>query len=338
MTVRGGARRFGLVIRVVEILADHPRGLRLDDLAGRLDTTPAAVLAEIAAYHAENPTGDNLNGGYLEPVIEFTADPDGPRADQGGSSVRPNPVAFVRLRDVRPAAETGVRPLSLGELDRVFRAVRYRLLLEPDNRELAEALRVHAGSVLGGVHVREAAALAERARPFRRAAAQRRRVRIVYAPEWRPGAIDRVIEPYQVVHTRRGWEVDAGVVGKEGVVGTFLVAGIRRFDVLTEVFEPPHDLAARIERTRRRRPVELVVPHSAVWAVELYAESAQVLGEDEDAVRLRVLLLPPVAARLGLLLLAAGPRATVVAPPALTEAGRTMAHDLLQHHLAPLDR
>jgi predicted DNA-binding transcriptional regulator YafY len=329
----GDAGRFALVIRVFDILADHPGGMRLDELAARLATSPDALLAEIGAYHADRAVGGALRGGYREPVIEFAAYPDAREA-----AVDATVDGFVRLRDVRPAAEAGARLVSLGELDRTLRAVRYRLLNEPDNVALAEVLRVLAGSAVSGARAGEPASLAERARPFRRAAAQRRRVHISYAPEWKPGLVERVIEPYQVVHTRRGWEIDAGVVGKEGVVGTFLVGGVHRFDVLTEVFEPPPDVAARIERARRQRPVELIVPHAAGWAVEMYAESAHVLDQDEERIRLRAFVLPPVTARLGLLLLAAGPGAAVVAPAALADAGRTMARDLLQHHVVEPDR
>lgn len=319
--------RFTLVPKAIEALTDRPGGMRLRDLAGLLGVSRDALLAEFDAYHAS--VGDVLRGGYREPALEFVPDPAGPNADS-----EPAVTGFVRLRDLRPAAEAKVRAMSLGELGEVIRLVRERMLAEPDNSVLAEVLDALTGSGPTG----EESSAVERARPFRRAAAERQRMRISYAPEWRSVLIERVIEPYQVVHTRRGWEIDAGVVGKEGVVGTFLVAGVRSFDVLADTFEPPPDLAARIDRARRPRSVELVVPHAATWAVEMHAESAEVLEEDEDEIRPRALLLPPVAARLGLLLLAAGPAASVLAPPAAADAGRAMARDLLRHHSTAPDR
>jgi proteasome accessory factor C len=145
--------------------------------------------------------------------------------------------------------------------------------------------------------------------------------------------VERVIEPYQVVHTRRGWEVDAAVVG-EGAVRTYLVSGIRTLDVLDETFTRPDDAAERVADNRRLQPVEVVVPQNARWAVELYAESAELLAEDEDSVKLRAQLLRPVEQRLGLLLMAAGSDAFVVSPPELTDAARELARDLLEHHTA----
>jgi len=70
----------------------------------------------------------------------------------------------------------------------------------------------------------------------------------------------------------------------------------------------------------------------ARWAVELYAESAALLAEDESSVTLRAQLLPPVEQRLGLLLLAAGAEALVVEPTDLIDARRAMARTLLEHH------
>jgi proteasome accessory factor C len=63
-----------------------------------------------------------------------------------------------------------------------------------------------------------------------------------------------------------------------------------------------------------------------------YVESAELLAEDEDSVKLRAHLLRPVKQRLGLLLIAAGPDAFVVSPRELSDAARDLARDLLAHH------
>jgi len=49
-------------------------------------------------------------------------------------------------------------------------------------------------------------------------------------------------------------------------------------------------------------------------------------------VQLQADLLPPVASRLGLLLLCCGPDAFVMAPPALRDSAETTARQLLDHH------
>jgi proteasome accessory factor C len=80
--------------------------------------------------------------------------------------------------------------------------------------------------------------------------------------------------------------------------------------------------------------VELVVPQDRRWAVDRYAEKVVVVDDDEESVKLRADLLPPVEQRLGLLLLCCGPDAFVMEPPALMAAGESMARLLLEHHEA----
>jgi proteasome accessory factor C len=66
------------------------------------------------------------------------------------------------------------------------------------------------------------------------------------------GVVEHVIKPYRFVNTHRGWEVDAGVVGRDEYVPTFLLSGIRELAVLDETFERPADVneASEVERLR----------------------------------------------------------------------------------------
>ena len=63
-----------------------------------------------------------------------------------------------------------------------------------------------------------------------------------------------------------------------------------------------------------------------------------VLDDDEESVSLRADLLPPVAPRLGLLLLCCGPDAFVMAPSTLADAGEVTARQLLEHHAEAADQ
>jgi len=157
-------------------------------------------------------------------------------------------------------------------------------------------------------------------------------VRITYVRQWSPGSSERVIEPYRLVRTRRGWEVDAGPPADVAAVRTYLVSGIVGHDVLDESFEPPADVDALLAGNRTAQAVDLVVPQSSRWAVERFAESTSVLDDDESDVVLRAELLPPVADRVGLLLLCCGPLAFVTEPESLTRAGEATARSLLAHH------
>ncbi len=319
------ARRFALVAGAQAILADHPDGIPLPELAARLDATADEVRDEIAAYHLAGVAADRLGAGNQEPVIEFVADP----GQSGADGTTP---PYVRLGDVRPSSGVGTRYVSFGQLAEVAAAGRRLLAQEPDNGMLATALEAVARAVLGGAVPGDATWPEVVAGRIRQAGAERRRVRITYAMAWRAGAVERVIEPYRVIHTRRGWEIDAAVVSRDGALATFVASGILSLDVLPDRFRRPPDTDHRIERHRRPVPVVVGVPHEARWAVELHAESAEVIGEDEDVLLIRAHLVPPVAPRLGLIVLAAGPQAYVTEPANLRGAGRDLARALLAHH------
>jgi proteasome accessory factor C len=328
MTAPKYVSRFARVARAMPILAMHPAGMRLAELAALLKTTEDELRAEIRAYYVADVTVD-LSGGYREPLIEFAS---GPAHEDEDAEEYPDfaSAAYVRLVDVRP--DVGAKFLSLGELTVVSRTGYDLLAQEPHNTVLETALDKLVTSVLDGFDSGGPRWLGDKARQLRRAVREQRRVRIVYARAWKPGVVERVIEPYQVLHTRRGWEVDAAVAGPDGSVRTYLVSGMWEQQVLDETFDRPPDVAERIEANRRLHAVDVVVPHSARWAVELYAESADLLAQDEGTVKLRAHLLPPVERRVGLLLMAAGTDAFVIEPAELVTARQSVAGDLLAHH------
>ena len=322
-------RRFVRVARALAILADYPQGIRLSELASQLGTTEDELREEIRAYHATDVTVDHLGGGYHEPVIEFVA---GPGVASETDDDSPADTPCVRLRDVRSPSGIGARFLSFGQLAAVAAAGQRLLAKEPENDVLAAALNVVADSVLAGAVPSGTGWPEVVARRIRQAGAERRRVRVGYTMAWKAGTVERVIEPYRVIHTRRGWEVDAAVASRDGAIATFLTSGILTVEVLRERFRRPPDIDHRIERHRRTTTVELVVPYDARWLVELHAESADVLDDDEDRLRISARLVPPVGPRLGLVLLAGGPHAYVIDPVNLRGAGRDLARALLAHH------
>ena len=88
---------------------------------------------------------------------------------------------------------------------------------------------------------------------FHRAVLDRRKIKIIYSRAWYPGVTERVIEPYAMVRTRRGWEVDAGPVDDHGRLRTYLLTGVQSFSVLDETFERPADVDALLRAQRGRR-------------------------------------------------------------------------------------
>jgi hypothetical protein len=318
----GYAKRLATLPRALGILELHPGGLPLADLAAELGVEADDLREVVLAYYR----ADLVElGDFDQPVVEFFA----PDAED---DVDPRTAQWVRVVSRDPEQELGVDHLSAEQLGHLFAAGSDLLALEPDNEVLRSALDAFQSALIPAEGDEAALWRAPTARLLNRAAQEHRTVRITYARVWRPGADERVIEPYRVVRTRRGWEVDAGPADDVAQVRTYLVSGISTCEVLDETFDPPPDLDALLVAQRAPVAVELVVPQDRRWAVDRFAESVTVTADDEESVSLRAELLPPVDQRLGLLLVCCGPDAFVMEPHSLRDAGEATAALLLQHH------
>ena len=328
----GYAKRLAALPRALSILELHPDGLRLTDLAGELAVEPDDLREVVLAYYR----ADLVElGNFGQPVVEFfapsTEDWDSRDGDTG-DEVDPTTAQWVRVVSPDPEQELGVDHLGAEQLGRLFAAGSDLLALEPDNEVLRSALDAFQQALWPTEGPDGADWRVATAQVLYRAAQERRRVRMSYARQWRPGAGERVVEPYRVVRTRRGWEVDAGPADDVATVRTYIVSGISSCELLDETFEPPADLDVQLVAQRTPVSVRLVVPQERRWAVDRYAESVTVLDDDEESVSLRADLLPPVGQRLGLLLLCCGPDAFVMEPESLRDAGSDAARQLLEHH------
>lgn len=334
------AARLAALPRALAILELHPAGLPLADLAAELGVAPEDLREVFLAYYL----ADLVElGGFDQPVVEFFA-PDAARDDAADhaaddaddeADVDPGTAQWVRVVARDPEQELGVEHLSAEALGRLFEAGTDLLALEPGNETLRGALEAFQAALWPAEGPSGADWKAPVAQQLHRAALEQRRVRVTYVRQWHPGSGERVIEPYRLVRTRRGWEVDAGPADEVAPVRTFLVSGIETCEVLDERFAAPTDLDQVLAAQRAPSAVELVVPQERRWVVDRYAERVSVLADDEESVSLRAGLLPPVRARLGLLLLCAGPDAFVVDPPGLAGAGVETAQALLAHHGEP---
>lgn len=322
------ARRLAALPRALGILELHPDGLPLADLAAELGVGARELREVFLAYYLADLVEV---GGFGQPVVEFFA-PEG--GGPGGDGADPATAQWVRVVAADPEQELGVDHLDAEQLGRLFEAGADLLALEPENATLRSALDAFHAALWPVDGPAGSQWRASTAQVLHRAVREQRRVRVTYVRQWHPGAGQRVIEPYRLVRTRRGWEVDAGPADEVAAVRTFLVSGIQGCEPLDERFELPPGLDRLLAEQRAPVPVTLVVPQSRRWAVERFAESVTVLADDEDEVSLRAQLLPPVAARLGLLLVTCGPDAFVVAPRSLEDAGADLARDLLRHHRA----
>lgn len=320
------AQRVARLPEVFALLAAHPNGLALTELGERLGAPAEELRADLLAFFTADLGG--LLGLSRPSVLEFVG-PDGLDED-------PNRAEIVRIVDERPSEELGVEYVDAASLGLVYASARALLEVEPQNEDLAGALDVLAETLFGDTLEHSSPhAWNGPLEPLQEAARERRRVRIVYSRSWYLGVTERVIDPYLLVQTRRGWEVDAGPPDADGTLRTFLLSNIREFEVLDETFEPPADLAAKLEAQRATRTVTVRIPHTARWAADMYAERVRVVEDDELTVTVELDLLEPVERRVGLLLLAAGEDASVVSPPRMIRAVSEIAGELLAHHRTP---
>lgn len=314
------AQRIARLPAVFELLALHPDGLLLTDLAERFDVPVDELREDLLAFFTAD-VGDLLTL-FRPSVLEFVG--------LDGDDEDPHRAEVVRIVDERPADELGVEYVDASELALIYTAALALLEISPSDEDLAAAVDVLTETMFG--EVVPAGPAPSWSRPLallQEATSKRQQVKIVYSRSWDVGVTERVIEPYRLMQTRRGWEVDAGC---DGDLRTFLLSNIRSLTVLETTFTPPVDLAARLEEQRTTSPVRVRIPHEARWAADMYAERVEVVADAEDSVTLDLELLPPLESRVGLLLLAAGPDAVVLSPTGLVAAVPALARELLEHH------
>lgn len=317
------AARIARLPRVFERLAAHPDGLPLAGLAAELDVPAAELRDDLLAFYTADVSADWLLGLTRPDVLEFLG-PD-------GSDVDPAEAEIVRF--VEETGELGVEYVDAAELALVHTAALALLDLEPGNADLAGAIEVLTETLLGVPGDLAQVSDSHRSLPLlQEAREQRRAARIVYSRAWQPGVSEREIEPYRLVQTRRGWEVDAGPADEHGRLRTYLLSNIREVTVLDREFTVPDDLAGLLAAQRATTTVRVLLPQEARWAADFYAEHVTLVQDDEESVVVDLDLLPPLERRVGRLLLAAGPAAFVVEPAALADAGAVLAEELLVHH------
>lgn len=318
------------VVRLPEVferLAAHPNGLALSDLAAHVGVPADELREDLMAFYSADVGPEWLMGLSRPLVLEFLG-PD------GDDDIDPNDAEVVRITDPRPFDELGVEYVDASELALIYTAARALHDLHPDDRDLEAAIDVLAETMFGDAQpgLPGARAWDHALAPLQEATRERRQVRIEYSRAWESGVTTRVIEPWKLVQTRRGWEVDAGPVDPRGEIRTFLLSNIRVAEVLDEFFEAPEDLDERLDRQRSTSVVRVRLPHAARWAADMYAEEVRVVADDETTVTVDLALLPPLDRRVGLLCLAAGPGAEVVEPGEFAGMGAALAAELLEHH------
>ena len=257
-------------------------------------------------------------------VLEFLAeDPDD---DDGDAST----ATMVRLGVPDPGAELGVSRMKLAAVARMYRLASDAAAMNPDDQVLASAVRKLHDGVLPGFRLIEAEPWSQ-LDELRAAIESRHRVKITYARAWAPMIEEAMIEPYGVLRTHRGWELDAAPGDERSELRTYLLSNVRSLEVSSETFEMPSDALEMIKRHRREQVVIMELPSAARWAVDKYAERVELLDDGAQLARLKVILLQPYRLR-GLMLVAGGAAARVVEPAEFRGAGAEVAQVLVQRY------
>lgn len=326
MAVPVYVRRIAGLIDVFDRLEDYPEGVALDVLAEECGIDPEQLREDLLAYYAADP------GWWLglerRHVLEWTS------PETSGEDVDPHQAVTVRL--VGDPSDLGVDYLDAGELALVYTAATAALEMagpagDPD---LASALDVTIDTMYGDqVPAPHSGWRSPYLEDLKRAASERRLVRVVYSRQWGAGVFERVIEPWRLVQTTvRGWEVDAGPVAANGKLRSYLLSNIREIEVLDERFSLPDDAEDRLAEQRRTSLVTLELPHRSRWALDEYAEEVTILADTDESFTAQVALLEPVGWRVGLLMLAGGVDTRVIEPAGLISEGPSLAARLLEHH------
>lgn len=325
--------RFARLPRILAMLDNHPDGLPITDLAAAFDVPVEELREDLLAFYAADVASEDLLGLHRSTVLDFVS--------PSGEVVDPHEAEIVRLTDPRPTEELGVEYVDAADLALLYTAARDLQLLEPGDPDLDAAVRVLRQTVLGSLASRRRSSyrtLADQSdtlvRRLRDAIDRCAPVRITYSRAWRPGVSTRVIEPYRLVRTRRGWEVDAGPIQDDGSTRTFLLSRVSAAELLPDSFTRPADAEDAIARNRTTVRVQVTLPQRSRWVAERFAERVDPVEDDEQQITLDVDLLPPVEQRLGLLLLVAGHGSAVVDLPSLGSAAPELARELLEHHHA----
>lgn len=313
-------RRYTRILQALQVLSFYPDGLPLTQLAEELGASTDDLREEILAYYTAEPAA---GAGYRLPGVGWIS-PTGEDED-------PAVAELVVLTDPQVLADLGAVRLTTQEMAGVWRAGRILAEYEPDNEVLEQALDVVANGWLYGPLV-DADPGSDHVAVIRDAIEQRRRIRITYARAWRPGISTRVVDPYRLICTNRGWELDAGPLDDAGDPRTFLLANTSELEVLAEGFEVPDDIREILARNRAQIRVEVSLPQRAAWGADTQADSIDAIRSDAETTTLRVELSPPYAERLALLLAPSYGQGMLMDHRELAADIGRVAQRLLRHH------
>lgn len=339
------AQRLGQTAEALQILSLYPaQGLPIGELATLLGTTEYEIRETLDSFSRGQYLDDDP-GRVMGSRIDFYDAPIPTGADEEAlgdwldeHTVEPDAAGWVRLVPGDSDADPFNVMLGVEQIVELLTCADSLFRTEPGNEDLREAiaaLRLHwfPDTALSSQFLSRSSSLPL----IRQAISEKRKVRFTYSREWQPGVGDRVVEPYALRRTYLGFELDAGPVGANGRIRTFLLRNIWQIEMLDDRFERPADVEALIAANRDTVLVQLYVPMMSKRTYEGLMLDWRVVKEDDprpDGERLlEVELQQPFAERLAMIMFRAGPGSAVESgPPELWDAAARRAQELLVHH------
>lgn len=302
------ARRL-LIPEACDVLSRHNNRMAIGALAAALSAPVGELRRQVTAFGNADESSTIHEPGFDQFLfIERPgSDDEDSYADDGadddpGDSDEDVVVLAGDLEDF-----LGTERFDAQVLGPLYTAAEDLLAQEPDNEALASAATKLREQFLPGIKPRRhygQATIAATAEAIR----LNRKMRIIYSRAWQPGVTERVIEPYRLVNTRRGYEIDAGPIDEAGNLRTFIISRIHDYEVLESEFDRPPNAAELSDAMRETVAVTGFVPQASRWAINKYAERVKWLDDSgDDDVVFVAHVLPPVSERVALMALVAGP-------------------------------
>jgi len=334
------AQLLNVALDALEVLSVYRGGLSLKLLADTLDVPPPQLRETLAAYDRGRDVGANVDA----VLVFYTEAPPKSFGNEGDKEAwldrhtsGADDAEWVQLGGTCRAQDTDpfdvlLSPVQIADLISFGENLSE---LEPHNQVLRAGLhRLKRRWFPDALSSRSSLSRSPYLALLRKSSDELRRVEITYANEWNPASKKRIIEPWQVRRTKRGFEVDAGPVHPDGSIRTFLLRNIEGVRVLDETFEVPGNFRDLINANRVTITARVGIPRSAERSYEALAESIVKINDDHtsDVLLLDVELAQPYEPRLAVLLLRAGPKAVVYQPADMRNIAAHRAQQLLSHH------
>ena len=328
-------------VEALQFLSLYPNGIAIQDLADTLGIDVHKLKGNLQSYRVGmDVVNDRLHDSVRflddsQPVESTRTEREEWEDDHQSEDI--DDAVWVVLRKAKGhKVDPFTVMLNVTAIAEIITLAESLYQLEPDNQPLRSALTELRSHWFPNQTTNASLQPESSALPIlKQAEQQQHEVQITYTDEWRQTQTQQIVEPLQIRRRPTGYEVDVAPVQEDGRIATLLTDNISNPVLLSGRFERPENAAELIAANQETDQVTVYLPKSPLNTCERLTENIEILDEDADPDGERYLQLElrePVADRLALLLLQAGPGSLVEEPAELEDVGADLARRLLDHH------